>query len=188
MKICLFLVLILFSIKINFAKINSSSKILSLSQISQSGAISPRSMTGPIRTILPLFDTSRGSLSSLTPLNIKVKSSPFGDHLTDEIDISLYVFMGDAPNSSKCTAQCASKWIPFAAPYNFSFSEIERSGRIRWDLIGYIIREDGRRQVTYNNRPLYFYTFDKSPENTLGHGIRDFGEMWYLISPEGNLL
>jgi predicted lipoprotein with Yx(FWY)xxD motif len=194
------LVLLLIFIEIYFCKITSRLKIrsLSLSQLSQDtparepeprvNATSSGNATGSIRDILPLFDTSRANLSSLSPLALKVRSSPLGEHLTDEIDIALYAFMGDAPNVSKCTGECVSKWIPFSAPANFSFIVVDRTNKINPALIGFIEREDGRRQVTYNKKPLYFYSKDKSPEDTLGQGLKDFGNSWYLISPEGEFI
>lgn len=147
--------------------------------------VSPRS----IRDYLDLHNMSRANLSSLTPLKLYVKSSQIGDYLTEELGLPLYIFKGDQPGVSKCTGICDSTWIPFSIPRNFNIdNNFTTSDRIRKDLIGSIDREDGRRQLTYNNWPLYIYSLEKSQNETLGHGKREFDNIWLLISPEGQPL
>jgi predicted lipoprotein with Yx(FWY)xxD motif len=139
-----------------------------------------------IREHLDLYNMSRVNLSTLTPLKLLIKSSQLGDYLTEELGLPLYIFMGDKPGISNCTGRCASTWPPFSVPQNFTFdNNFTTSDRIRKELLGTIDREDGRRQLTYNKWPLYIYSLERSPNETLGHGKREFGDLWLLISPEG---
>jgi Secreted repeat of unknown function len=49
-----------------------------------------------------------------------------------------------------------------------------------------IIARGGRRQVTYNRHPLYYYVGDQAPGETHGQGLNQFGGLWYVVSPSGN--
>ena len=52
-------------------------------------------------------------------------------------------------------------------------------------LLGTSTRRDGSTQVTYNNRPLYYFVADKKPGDLRGQGIDAFGGGWYVLSPSG---
>ena len=38
-------------------------------------------------------------------------------------------------------------------------------------------------QVTYNGRPLYYYSKDKAAGDLLGQGV---GDVWWLLAPDGS--
>ena len=46
-------------------------------------------------------------------------------------------------------------------------------------------RDDGTSQVTYNGHPLYTFAGDRSPGQTTGEGVDDFGAEWYALSRAG---
>jgi hypothetical protein len=54
--------------------------------------------------------------------------------------------------------------------------------------IGTIIGRSGRRQVTYNRHPLYYYVGDQRPGETNGQGLNQFGALWYVLAPNGNAI
>jgi predicted lipoprotein with Yx(FWY)xxD motif len=49
-------------------------------------------------------------------------------------------------------------------------------------------RRDGRLQVTYNGRPLYFYVGDKKPGQVLCQNVDEFGGTWLVVRPSGRLV
>ena len=55
-------------------------------------------------------------------------------------------------------------------------------------LLGTIRRRDGRRQITYNGRPLYHYVGDKSPGQVLCQNVDEFGGTWLVVRPSGVLV
>ena len=59
---------------------------------------------------------------------------------------------------------------------------------VKQALIGSTRRRDGRRQVTYNRRPLYYYVGDKSPGQVLCQNVDEFGGTWLVVRPNGQLV
>ena len=52
------------------------------------------------------------------------------------------------------------------------------------DDIGVTKRRDGRRQLTYAGRPVYYYVAD-APGRVLCHDVTEFGGRWVVIRPDG---
>lgn len=101
--------------------------------------------------------------------------------MTDAQGISLYLFEADkGKQGSSCYNECAKAWPPLkAAGKPGAGSKIEAS------QLGTTKRKDGSMQVTYSGWPLYHYTKDKTPGDTKGQDIKEFGAEWYLVSPKG---
>ena len=73
---------------------------------------------------------------------------------------------------SNCYDQCAIIWPPFLVE---SQSNVPQDGKF-----GVIKRRDNTFQVTYNNKPLYYYAKDKKPGDTYGQNVD--GE-WFVVNP-----
>ena len=54
--------------------------------------------------------------------------------------------------------------------------------------LGTIRRPDGRRQVTYAGKPLYYYVGDRRPGQVLCQNVREFGGLWLVERPNGSLV
>jgi predicted lipoprotein with Yx(FWY)xxD motif len=124
------------------------------------GSSSPRRSTGDV-----VIRTARGSL---------------GTYLTDAAGRALYIWVADRDGRSHCYGACAAAWPPLitgAAPK-------AAAGAVATDL-GTTTRSDGRTQVTYTGRPLYYYARDTGPGMITGNGSGQFGAKWWLISPSG---
>ena len=55
---------------------------------------------------------------------------------------------------------------------------------VRKALLGTTRRRDGRRQVTYNGRPLYYYAHE-GPGQVLCHNVNLNGGLWWVVGPNG---
>ena len=55
---------------------------------------------------------------------------------------------------------------------------------IRKRLLGTTRRRNGKRQVTYDGRPLYYYV-DDTPGRVLCHDVLEFGGLWLVVRPDG---
>ena len=55
---------------------------------------------------------------------------------------------------------------------------------IRERLLGTTRRRNGKRQVTYDGRPLYYYV-DDAPGRVLCHDVSEFGGLWLVVRPDG---
>ena len=111
---------------------------------------------------------------------IVVKDSEFGRVLFDANGQVVYVFEIDGRNRSDCTsAECVKAWPPVLTREPPSAG----AGADK-SLLGTIRRGDGRLQVTYNDRPLYFYEHE-SPGEIKCHNVDLHGGLWWVVTPRG---
>jgi predicted lipoprotein with Yx(FWY)xxD motif len=111
---------------------------------------------------------------------IVVKDSEFGRVLFDANGQVVYVFEIDGRDQSACTsAQCVEAWPPVLTREPPSAG----AGADK-SLLGTIRRSDGKLQVTYNGRPLYFYEHE-SPGEVKCHNVDVHGGLWWVVTPRG---
>ena len=103
----------------------------------------------------------------------------FGRVLVDGRGVPLYSFTRDKGSSSRCYGACAAAW-----PVTYAKGTPVARGGVKRSLLGRKRRNDGRFQVTYAGRPLYFYVSD-SPGVALCHNVREFGGLWLLERANG---
>lgn len=113
---------------------------------------------------------------------VESENSALGVILTDGKGNTLYAFAPDAQGASTCYDDCAANWPAFLAK-----GELEVSGKASdptdAKLLGTVKRDDGGKQVTYNDWPLYYFAGDQAPGETNGQGI---GGVWHVMSPDGD--
>jgi predicted lipoprotein with Yx(FWY)xxD motif len=115
---------------------------------------------------------------------LTVRSSRYGRVLFDGRGRALYAFTRDKRGGrSRCYGACAKAW-----PVYFATRRAIAGTGVRQSLIGTTRRRDGRRQATYNGRPLYYYVGDKSPGRILCQNVEEFGGTWLVIRPNGRLV
>src|SRR3954464_2862864 len=111
---------------------------------------------------------------------VQVRRSRFGRVLFDRRGFVLYVFTRDPRGRSVCKGQCAKAWPPLIVRRR------PTAGRgLRRGLLGTTRRSDGRRQVTYAGRPLYYYVGDTRPRQISCQNVVEFGGTWLVQSPGG---
>jgi predicted lipoprotein with Yx(FWY)xxD motif len=112
---------------------------------------------------------------------IVVRNSDFGHVLFDANGQVVYVFENDRPNRSNCTSgDCVKAWPPV-----LTRQQPSAGGGVDAGLLGTIRRGDGRFQVTYNGRPLYFYEHE-TPGEIRCHNVDLHGGLWWVVTPRGN--
>jgi predicted lipoprotein with Yx(FWY)xxD motif len=117
-----------------------------------------------------------------TPV-LKVRSTRYGRVLFDGRDRVLYGFTRDRRGgASRCYGACAAAW-----PVYFSKGNVRALTGVKQSLIGTVRRRNGRLQVTYNGRPLYFYAHE-GPRQVLCQNVSEFGGLWLVMRPNGNLV
>jgi predicted lipoprotein with Yx(FWY)xxD motif len=105
------------------------------------------------------------------------ETDEFGEILVGNDGMTLYMFAIDGPNESNCDEDCLVLWPPLLTEGDPILGE-----GVDPDLVGTAETVDGSLMVTYNQMPLYFWIQDQQPGDTTGQG---FGEVWFVISPEG---
>ncbi len=114
---------------------------------------------------------------------VSVTGSRLGKILVDATGRTLYLFLKDKGTASTCSGPCAAVW-----PSLVTQGKPEAGPGAAAAQLGTTKRADGKAQVTYHGHPLYFYAADKTPGETTGQGLNQFGAEWYVLSPEGNKL
>jgi predicted lipoprotein with Yx(FWY)xxD motif len=108
---------------------------------------------------------------------VSLKQTSVGKVLVDANGRTLYLFAADTANVSKLSAAGQAVWPPFIAA-----TPPKATGGVSAGQIGTVT---GSNQVTYNGHPLYYFVGDKSPGQTNGQGLNEFGARWYALSGAG---
>ena len=90
------------------------------------------------------------------------------DILTSKTGMTIYTFDKDSAGKSNCRDACLALWpaVPVAdAP------SADRD-------FGSIQRDDGTKQLTYKERPVYYFIKDKKPGDANGDNVKN---VWHVI-------
>jgi predicted lipoprotein with Yx(FWY)xxD motif len=95
--------------------------------------------------------------------------------LTNLSGITLYSLSAETNGKFICKGSCLRDWHPLVVA-----AGVKPSGPVK---LGTIKRPDnGRRQVTFNGRPLYTFDEDAKAGDAKGQGIKDVGT-WHAATP-----
>jgi predicted lipoprotein with Yx(FWY)xxD motif len=126
-----------------------------------------------------------GQTEAQTRPTLIVRDSKYGRVLFDGRGYALYAFTRDRRGGpSRCYGACAAAW-----PVYFGKGTLRAGKGVKQSLIGTVRRRDGRRQVTYNGRPLYYYVGERGrPGVILCQNVDEFGGLWLVVRPGGQLV
>jgi predicted lipoprotein with Yx(FWY)xxD motif len=114
---------------------------------------------------------------------LTVRTTRFGKILFAGNGRVLYGFTRDRRKGpSQCYGDCAVAW-----PVYFAKGTLKAGAGVKQSLIGTIRRRDGRRQVTYNGWPLYYYAHEKAGEVKC-QNVATHGGTWLVVRPAGTLI
>ena len=112
---------------------------------------------------------------------LMVADSKLGKIVVDGKGMSVYYFTKDTKDSgtSACTGGCLAAWPPV-----FTTSAMPSVEGVTGTL-GTITTPDGKKQVTINGMPIYYYAKDKAAGDITG---QDVNQVWYLVAPSGEMI
>lgn len=119
------------------------------------------------------------STTSRPGTQIVVGDSQFGRMLFDERRQAIYIFERDSDRETVCYGECAEAWPPV-----YTTGEPAAGSGVRSSLLGTIERRDGRMQVTYAGKPLYYYAHEE-PGEVRCHNVDLNGGLWWVVGPDG---
>ena len=127
--------------------------------------------------------TDGGSASTTGGATVSVKRiAGAGSVLVDAKGRALYRSDQERNGMVLCTGACLSFWRPLTV------SGTPTKSKSLQGKLAVVKRPDGRRQVTFNGRPLYSFKLDKAGKVT-GDGFKDaFGSQkftWRVVHPAG---
>jgi predicted lipoprotein with Yx(FWY)xxD motif len=114
---------------------------------------------------------------------VKAGSSQYGRMVFDGRGFALYAFTRDGRGPSRCYGACAKAWPPYVVT-----GTLRAGTGTKRSLLGTVRRRDGRRQLTYAGRPLYYYIGEKRPGPVLCQNVREYGGLWLIVRGTGRLV
>jgi len=114
-----------------------------------------------------------------TGTTIDLGDSDYGTMLFGPKQQAIYIFERDSKDETVCYDECAKAWPPV-----YTKGE-PRAGRgVKESLLGTVERRDGKLQVTYAGKPLYFYV-NEGPGEVRCHNVNLNGGFWWVVGPDG---
>ena len=110
---------------------------------------------------------------------VTVAGSQFGTMLFDSRKQAIYIFERDPKGESVCSGECAKAWPPVLTE-----GEPAAGKGVKGALLGTVKRRDGRLQVTYAGKPLYYYAHE-GPGEVRCHNVNLNGGYWWVVGPNG---
>jgi predicted lipoprotein with Yx(FWY)xxD motif len=104
-----------------------------------------------------------------------------GEIVVDGEGMTVYYFTKDEKDSgvSNCTGDCLVAWPPVLTEGDAP--EVEGITA----EVGTIDTPDGKKQVTIDGMPIYYWQNDKAPGDVDGQGVND---VWYVVAPDGEMI
>jgi predicted lipoprotein with Yx(FWY)xxD motif len=107
---------------------------------------------------------------------VQIGNNPtLGPILVAPNGMTLYTFANDQPGVSNCIAQCLELWPAYTVDANASLTPAAGVPGV----ISGIVQADGLLHVTYDGKPLYFYSSDTQPGDVNGQGV---GDVWFVVN------
>jgi predicted lipoprotein with Yx(FWY)xxD motif len=126
---------------------------------------------------------SAPAATEMKTLTLKVQKTRYGRVLFDGTGRVLYAFTRDRRNQpSRCYGDCAAAW-----PVYYAKGTATAGVGVKQSLLGTTRRRDGRRQVTYNGWPLYYYAHEGRGEIKC-QNVETHGGTWLVVAPSGKLV
>jgi predicted lipoprotein with Yx(FWY)xxD motif len=126
----------------------------------------------------PSMAASPGSSGGTTPYTINLTSGASGTYLTGTGGMALYVYKKDSNGKSACTSSnCVANWPPFTVRAGQS----PQAGDGVTGALATFKRADGKKQISYNGQPLYYFAGDTQQGDTNGANV---SPDWSLAAPK----
>jgi predicted lipoprotein with Yx(FWY)xxD motif len=124
---------------------------------------------------------SSAPASAAAAAELKAAPSRAGQIVVDGKGMSVYYFTKDTKDSgtSACKDACLTAWPPVTTA-----SDAPAVDGVT-GTVGTIATPDGKKQVTINGMPIYYFEKDTAAGDILGQGVNS---VWYLVAPSGETI
>lgn len=143
------------------------------------GSTSTPTPAAPASTSAGSSTTSSASSSgpAATGVAVRMATTPLGSVVVDSKGLTLYMYTKDTKDSGKssCTGQCLAAWPPL-------FAAGTPTGDGVSGTLATIDTPDGKKQVTLNGWPLYYYVKDTKAGDVTGQNV---GKVWFVLDQAG---
>ena len=137
--------------------------------------------TSPTTAATTAAPGSATSAPAAATADLKVADSTAGQIVVDGKGMSVYYYTKDVKESgtSPCTGGCLDAWPPVLATADTPVVDGVTGA------VGTIATPDGKKQLTINGLPVYYYAKDLAAGDITGQGV---GGVWYLVAPSGDMI
>ena len=146
-----------------------------------SGTTTTPAATTPLATVAATTTTAAPTTTAAvtttaaTAATVKLGDSKFGKILTDDKGAVLYSFSKDEKSKSNCAGACATTWPVYAPATITAGAGIDGTKLASFD-------NGGKKQLTIDGVPLYYFSGDTKPGDTNGQGV---GGFWFVVDATG---
>ena len=109
-------------------------------------------------------------------------STNYGTILAGPKRRAIYLFTREGGTKPRCFGECEKAWPPVLTK-----GEPKAAKGVDGGELGTTKRSDGKRQVTYNGHPLYYWYGDP-PGKVLCQAVHEFGGFWYVVDSRGKAI
>jgi|SRR5665213_1192535 len=115
--------------------------------------------------------TTTTGTTTATPVVTVEGNATLGTMLVAENGMTLYTYNKDTSGVSNCTGQCLVQWPAYSPDTGVALT----AGAGANGTLGTITRTDnGQTQLTYNGKPLYYFSQDTTPGQATGQNQDGF--------------
>ena len=137
-----------------------------------------------LATILLSITITKAALPATSTVKTLINAD-YGNYLADGNGVALYMFELDEKDKSNCYDSCATAWPPLFV--DADVTPTAASG-VTQSMLGVSTRTDGKKMVTYNGWPLYYYVGEvDKPDIVMCQAKVGSGGLWFIMSPNGNV-
>jgi predicted lipoprotein with Yx(FWY)xxD motif len=129
-------------------------------------------------TATPATTSAAAVTTAAAAATVKVSDSKLGQILTDDAGRTLYVFANDVKGKSNCVGTCAATWPVYAPATIAAGAGVDASKLATIDTAG-------KKQLTIDGVPLYYYGGDAKPGDTNGQNV---GGIWFVVDATGKAI
>ena len=126
-----------------------------------------------ITALMTLSVTAQAKVIDLITTTEQTIDGKVVTFVQDSFHRSLYTFDIDQNGKSACNAKCAEDWPPY------SLTKGETNNLV--EPLGFIVRDNGKFQLTYHGHPVYTFYQDRLVSDFLGDGV---GGVWHSVVAE----
>jgi predicted lipoprotein with Yx(FWY)xxD motif len=138
-------------------------------------ATTPTATTAVTTTTAATTTTIATTTTAAAAATLKLSDSKFGKVLTDDTGKTLYSFSKDEKLKSNCAGTCAATWPVYAPATITAGAGIDATKLASFD-------NAGKKQLSIDGVPLYYYSGDTKAGDTNGQGV---GGFWYVVDATG---
>jgi predicted lipoprotein with Yx(FWY)xxD motif len=138
----------------------------------------PETTAAPESSAMPTTGESSPAAGSV---DLKTAKSSLGEIVVDGKGMTVYYFTKDKKDSgvSNCTGDCIVAWPPVLTE-----SDSPKVDGVT-AKIGTIKTPEGKKQITIDGMPVYYWQKDTKPGDVTG---QDVNEVWYVVAPDGTMI